>query len=254
MLAAERRQRILAHIQHNGVVKTKELASALKVAVMTVRRDLVELEHQGLLQRTHGGATEPRSRDLSYGLRERLNRLQKEQLGLAAAQLVKAGESVFIDAGTTCIEVARHLRKRRLSSLFIVTASIKVSSELSGASGIKVIQLGGELYGESYGVIGSSANDTLSQMRPDWAFVGAVGVDPSIGLTNNNTLEVPLKQLALKVARRAVILVDSSKIGRAGLILISPISQPYTLLTTATLSPDTLATFKHHGWEVIAPA
>jgi DeoR/GlpR family transcriptional regulator of sugar metabolism len=254
VLAAERHQRILANIHHHGVVKTKELASALKVSVMTVRRDLAALEHQGLLQRTHGGATEPRSRDQSYGLRERVNRLQKERLGLAAAQLVKAGESVFIDAGTTCIEVARHLRKRRLSSLSIVTASIKVSSELSGLDRIRVVQLGGELYGQSYGVVGSSANDTLSQMRLDWAFVGAVGVDPSIGLTNNNEIEVPLKRIALKVARRAVILVDSSKIGRAGLALISPISQPYTLLTTAALSPDTLAAFRHYGWEVIAPA
>lgn len=254
MLAAERHQKILALIRQRGVVKTKELASVLKVSVMTVRRDLAELEHQVLLQRTHGGATEPRSRDLSYGLRERLNRLQKERLGLSAAQLVKAGESVFIDAGTTCIEVARHLRKRHLTSLFVVTASIKVSSELSGLDRIKVVQLGGELYGESYGVVGSSAHDTLSQMRLDWAFVGAVGVDASIGLTNNNVLETPLKQLALKVARRAVILVDNSKIGRAGLALISPISEPYTLLTTAHLSAEFISVLTHYGWEVMPPA
>jgi DeoR/GlpR family transcriptional regulator of sugar metabolism len=254
MLASERQRCIVERLRLQGFIKTVDLERAFGVSAMTIRRDLDELEHRGLLRRVRGGAAALEARDVGYGLRERVNRLEKEALGRRAAELVASGEVVFIDAGTTCIEVARHLLKRQLKSLYLVTSSVKVSAELAGSYGIKVTQLGGEIYDQSFGVVGEAAVRKLANLRVDWAFLGACGFDFELGLTNNNHFEVAVKRAALRSARRSVFLLDSSKWGRATLAQIAPVSEPHTLITSSRLSLVEHRRLKAGGWEVIEVA
>jgi DeoR family transcriptional regulator, fructose operon transcriptional repressor len=218
---------------------------------MTIRRDLAELEHRGLVRRVRGGAATLRSRDVGYGLRERLNRPQKEAIGRRAAALVASGEKVFIDAGTTCLEVARFLAKRQLPRLYLVTTSLKVSAELGGIPEITLVQLGGEIYDQSCGVVGEPALKTLRTLRVDWAFLGASAFDVGMGPSNNNPIEVLVKRAAIKSAKRAVFLVDGSKLGQVALAQICPIDEAHTLITTAKFSGGDERRLRSLGWEVI---
>ena len=249
MLATERKQSLLRRIEAEGFVKLSDLQTDYNVSLMTLRRDLRELEHRGLVRRVRGGATIPTAKDIGYGSRERINRLEKEAIGKHAASLVNSGQSVYIDSGTTCMEVARHLLKRQLSNLSLITPSVKVSAELAGRPGIKIIQLGGEIYGTSFGVVGDSVTSVLAQTRVDWAFVGTCGFDVEAGVTNNNAIEVPVKKAAVAGARRCVFLADSSKIGRATLVQIAPITPAHTLITTRLHASDHKALEKL-GWQV----
>lgn len=251
MLAGERQQRIVQRVEAEGFVKVQELSGEFGVSAMTVRRDIAELDHRGLVRRMRGGAASLRARDIGYGLRERINRREKEDIGRRAAELVGAGEVVYIDAGTTCIEVARHLVKRELAPLYLVTSSVKVSAELAGLKGIHLTQLGGEIYDQSFGAVGEPAVGGLARVRLDWAFLGASGVDAELGMTNNNHVEVRVKRAALESAERAVFLADGSKLGRASVARIVSVDEPHTLITTAALSGDDRRRLEARGWEVI---
>jgi DeoR/GlpR family transcriptional regulator of sugar metabolism len=251
VLAGERQQRLVQRVEAEGFVKVQELTEEFGVSAMTVRRDIAELEHRGLVRRVRGGAASLHTRDIGYGLRERMNRREKEDIGRRAAELVRPGATVFIDAGTTCIEVARHLVKRQLAPLYLVTASVKVTAELAGLNGVKVMQLGGEIYDQSFGAVGEAAVRKLARLRLDWAFLGASGVDLELGMTNNNHFEVQVKRAALKSARRGVFLADSSKLGRASLARVVAIDEPHTLITTDALSCDDKQMLEARGWEVI---
>ena len=134
MLPSERQGSILERVNDAGYAKTTDLQEVFGVSHMTVQRDLRDLEHRGLLRRVRGGAAALGTHDVGYGLRERLNRLEKEAIGRAAAALVENGQSVFIDAGTTALEVARHLAKAFASTLNLVTTSVKVSAELAASA------------------------------------------------------------------------------------------------------------------------
>ncbi len=188
--------------------------------------------------------------DIGYGLRERLNRLEKEAIGRAAATLVESGQSVFIDAGTTALEVARHLAKRALT-LNLITTSVKVSAELAGLPNLRVRQLGGDIYAQSFGVAGPETVAALSNLYLDWAFLGTAGVSVKTGLTNNNHTEVSVKRAAALRSSRTVFLADSSKLNRTALVQIADITEPHTLLTTRKLSSGDAKGFRDRGWEVI---
>lgn len=228
MLASERQRCIVEGLRARGFAKTAELQQAFSVSAMTIRRDLVELEHRGLLRRVRGGAAALEARDIGDSLRERVNRLEKEATERRAATLVSSGKAVFIDAGTTCIEVAHHLLQRQLKSLYRVTSSVKVLAELAVSYGIKITQLGGATYAQSFRV------RKLATLRVDWAFLRACGFDCELGLTNH--FEVAIKRAAVRSARRGVFLLDSSKWGRTTLAQIAPVSEPHTLITSSRLS------------------
>ena len=251
MLPSERQGDILKRINGAGYAKATDLQEIFGVSHMTIQRDLRDLEHRGLIKRVRGGAASLDTRDLGYGLHERINRLEKEAIGLAAAALVQNGQSVFIDAGTTALEVARHLVKRSLGKLNLVTSSVKVSAEVAGLPRLNVRQLGGDIYAQSFGVIGSEVVGALEHLNLDWAFLSTAGVDAKSGLTNNNHLEVAVKQAAIQSSRRVVFLADSSKLGLTKLVQITSLDTPHTLVTTQQLPSRERKTFKKLGWEVI---
>lgn len=252
ILGAERRQQILDHLARYGAVKVATLSHALGFSQATVRRDLAHLDRAGLVRRTHGGAllpaggpaeVEPRPRDkaaLCYD--------EKRAIGRAAAQLVKPGDVIALNGGTTTTQVARALRT--LSSLRVITNSVSVALELADLPGIEVTLTGGTLRGslELYGPI---IEQVLQGLYAQVAFLGVDGLTLRHGLTTYNPLEAHANRLILSRAERVVVVADHTKIGRVTTALIAPCAAVHMLITDAGALAEDLEVFRQAGITVI---
>jgi DeoR/GlpR family transcriptional regulator of sugar metabolism len=212
MLAAQRRQLILRAVRDERVAGVVELAQRFDVSEMTVRRDLAHLAREGKLVRVHGGAIsereEPPFAEIAV---ERLD--AKERIGRAAAELVRDGETVMIDIGTTTLQLARALHGRELT---VVTSSLAVVEELLPDHSIELLVLGGLVRRNYRSLVGLLAEDALRQLSADVAFLGASGIRDDLAVMDSTMVEVPIKRGMIAAAGRRVLLVDAQKFRMAG--------------------------------------
>jgi DeoR/GlpR family transcriptional regulator of sugar metabolism len=204
----QRRETILAQAYELGHVTVKQLAGDLAVSPSTVRRDLRQLAQGGQLQLVYGGAVLKRNSDHSFRSKALRNIEAKRTIGRLAAEIVGDGEQVFIDSGTTCLELAPHLRRKR--GLSVIVNSVRAAEELD-APGLSVILLGGQYRPERMDAIGPMARDALEQLRGYVAFVGTDGLDTEFGLTASDIESAHLYRLAVRNARESILLADHSK-------------------------------------------
>ena len=223
LLARDRSQRILTLLEAQGSLTNAVLAQTLGVSAMTVRRDLLDLEHQGLVRRVHGGVELPSSPDRGFSLRSRQGRVAKQAIGRAAAALVQSGETVYLDAGSTAMELALSLRLRPLERVRIVTHAINIAAEFAGLPNFSLIQVGGEILGQTYAATGPLALETLSKLRFDRLFLGAQGFSVEAGLTDSNLLEAELKAAAIRSATEVILIADASKWRRISFARVAPL-------------------------------
>lgn len=212
--ALERRDLILRALEHEGRVSVGELARHLGVSEVTVRKDLDWLEARQRLVRTHGGAlaTNARSSELAFEVRESLNRAAKDAIGQAAAAMVENGESICLDASTTALAVARHLKSR--TELTVVTNGVRIAAELAGVQGITVLMPGGRFRWEAFSLVGAWGLPLFSRINIRRAFVGAAGFTLEEGLTDIMEEEAQLKGAMVEAAREVVAIIDYSKWSR----------------------------------------
>lgn len=210
MLTAQRKKLILARLVGAQELKAKDLALELGISEDTIRRDMRELAAKGLLQRVHGGAlpAAPALGDLAQ--RQSLSVDEKSELGNAGASLVRAGQMVFLDGGTTALQVARHLNPAL--RLTVVTHSPTVALELAGKPQVEVIMLGGRLFRHSMVNMGPSVIRELLQFRADLFFMGVTGVHPTYGLTTGDVEEAEIKRAFLARAAETIVLASSEKL------------------------------------------
>ncbi len=218
MLAVERRERILRSLERSAAVSTDEFAAELGVSPETVRRDLIQLERKGMLRRVHGGAA-PLARPARltsaepvYSERVLEQFEAKQVIGVAAAALVQPGQTVVIDVGTTCLEVARALPHDLRAT--IATPSLLVAAELSTRPGVGVLMAGGRVRAGDLACSGAETIDFFRDLHADIAFLGSGALSPAAGLTDYNRDEVPTKRMILARAEKVLALVDSSKFDR----------------------------------------
>ena len=212
-LAPERQNRMLEILRQRGAVRVDELCEALGVSPATIRRDLEILESAGGLRRVHGGAVSGQSRleeplfDDKTGLADE----EKRAIARTALAYIREGDTVYLDGGSTLLELARLLRDR--GDITVVTNSLRAAAELA-ASGPRLMLLGGEFRRRSQTVVGTMTRATLDTIYLDVAFMGTIGLDLEAGLTTTDPNEAFTKQLVMTRARRVVLLADSSKIGK----------------------------------------
>jgi DeoR family transcriptional regulator of aga operon len=250
MLNEERRRAILEMINRDGRGIVKELSHHFKASHVTIRKDLEILHNQGLIHRTHGGALPLQTGallDFSLQEKEKLHRKEKERIGLAAAALVTEGESVLLDSGTTTTVVAHALRDRK--QLTIITNAVNIAAELAGAS-IEVILTGGILREKSFSLVGPLAEETLRSLSADILFLGVDGIDVHFGLTTPNLLEARVNRVMVEIARRTVVVCDSSKFGRRSLSLIAPMSKIHQVVTDNRIPKSDMKALEDSGIEV----
>jgi DeoR family transcriptional regulator, fructose operon transcriptional repressor len=215
MLAAERHSRIADALRLTRTVSTDELAHDLKVSVETIRRDFVELERRGQLRRVHGGATaagEPRMEEASFTERRAMAFDAKVAIGRAAAELVKPGQTLVIDIGTTAEEVAKALPGDFHGT--VATCSLRVATELAGRPDVTVLMSGGRVRGGDLACSNAQTVAFFSDIRADIAFLGSGGFDAVAGLTDYYIDEVATRRVIIANAAQAYVLADSTKIGR----------------------------------------
>lgn len=213
MKTGPRRQQILNLLEETGSLDVGDLADRFAVSVVTIRKDLDDLEREGLLQRTFGGAVfSHRSRfNKSFLERAGLHRREKRAIAAAALDYVKDGDTIILDAGTTTLALAQ-LLKQQVKSAFIITCSVPVALELSSA-GYDILLLGGMVRNKSLALLGRETLAVLDRYRADKAFLGSSGFTAENGHTTPNPDDAQIKEAIMRVSEEIYVLVDSSKYG-----------------------------------------
>jgi len=247
----ERQRQIIQILQDQQRITVAELSRVFAVSEPTVRKDLARLERRGVVTRTHGGAvlSSPHERELAFAVREELQRAEKERIGAAAAQLVREGYSIALDASTTSLYLARHLRGRR--DLTVVTNGIRVATELAGLPGMTVFVPGGMLRAESLSLIGLWCESVLQQINIRIAFLGAMGFTLPEGLTDMNAEEAKLKQAIAEAAKHVVAIIDHTKWGHVAFSTFCPTERIGQIVTDAAAPTDMVERVRQKGIDVV---
>lgn len=215
MTGDERRQQVAEFLARRGFADLSVLVSELGVSESTIRRDLSQLEDEGIVRRTHGGAVfvSDRFSALNYSAREGTQVDQKQAIGRAAAERVEDGETILIDGGTTTFQVARQLMSRTLQ---VVTNSLPIANLLSSAATIELIFVGGYIYPRTGVALGPIARQALASLHFSKVFMGAAGITEE-GLYNANVLLVEAQEQMMASADEVIVVADHTKFGRRSL-------------------------------------
>lgn len=237
MRTGQRQREILRQLYVTGYVGAKELAATLSVDSSTIRRDLDALARAGRLERTHGGARALAGAvDVPYAIKQREHLAAKQAIAAAACALVREGDSVLLDSGSTTYQLAIELRSRR--DLTIVTNDLLIGHAVADYPGVRLLVTGGEMLNSTYTLFGDRAVAFVEALRVDWTFLGVDAIEISTGITNTNTLEIPLKRMMLAVARTRVALADSSKFGQRALVRVADVTELDRIITDDGLLDD----------------
>jgi DeoR/GlpR family transcriptional regulator of sugar metabolism len=249
MLKEERHQTILTQVElHNRVLLT-DIAEILDVSIDTARRDVKELDLDSKLRKVHGGAislgftTNSARNNNIYALS------QKTIIAEKAASLLKNGGVIFIDGGTTCLELARILPSDIQLTCF--TLSLPVAMELNSKANVNVIFIGGKISKEAQIAIGASATDVLSEIKVDYSFIGTGYVDSSFGLTEFDWDIVQVKKAVIKASKKTVLLCISEKLNSQHRYKTCDINAINTMITELDSEDDQLKLFRNHDVRII---
>lgn len=251
MLSEERRQAILHLLDTMGNVTVAELGARFEVSEMTIRRDLDELERQGLLRRVHGGAVRGRGRSyepaflIRYGLRQ----AEKERIAAAAADLIQNGDSIALDVGTTTLEVAKRLKGKR--DLTVITPSLRIANQLAEMQDLRLILPGGLLRPGELSLVGALAEETFRQFYVDKLFMGIGGIDLEAGLTEFNLEDALVKKAMLRAAKEIIVVADASKFGVVTFSVVAPLQVVNRIVTDSAISPAMVDRLRERNIEVI---
>jgi len=243
----ERRKQILAQLYDRKHLTVKELAASMDVSGATVRRDLKALADDDELVLVHGGATINRKRDFSFQAKQLRAVDEKRVIGRLAASLVRDGDQVFLDSGTTCSEMVPSLKK--LNGVTVLTNSARLALELN-APGLSVFLIGGQYRPERMDTVGPMAMRALNQVRGYAAFIGADGLSMDFGPSAGDVDSADLHHMVVENAREAVLLVDGSKFGGASLFQIFDWSRITKVVTDCEPEDPWKRFFEEHNVEV----
>lgn len=212
MFAEERKKRIVKLLENKKRASVNELSESFDVSRATIRRDLSELEKSGFLRRTHGGAILSGSSKLEPSFKEKEDKLaaEKKLIGKKAAKIIKNGDTIFIDAGTTTRHIIDFLEDKK--DLTIVTHALHIINKVNEQNlDCELIVVGGNFKWSTEAMIGPMAEDYLKKLRVDKSFVGLNGFNLESAATTPDLREAKIKEIALEIAGENFILFDQSK-------------------------------------------
>jgi DeoR/GlpR family transcriptional regulator of sugar metabolism len=235
-LAPERQTRLGEIVQQRGVVRVEELTDLLRVSPATIRRDLETLEEAGQLRRVHGGAISAHGRMTEPLFDDKTSIAANEKRAIAdeAARLINTDDTIYLDGGSTVLELAKILRPR--SDITVVTNSLRAAVELS-TSDVTLILVGGELRKRSQTIVGALTRKILDELHIDIAFMGTIGLTLEEGMTTTAPAEAYTKELIMAHSNRTVLLVDSAKIGNVSFARAGDLNEVDTLITDRVADP-----------------
>jgi DeoR family transcriptional regulator, fructose operon transcriptional repressor len=250
----ERKRFILDKLSQSEQVEVVDITDAFQVSAITARRDLDQLEKEGLLVRTHGGAIKQpqvagKKKLFSYDEKAVTNKERKEYIGGLAAKLIQEGDVIFIDSGSTLFHLVEYLKK--FEHLIVITNSLPVASELLGHPNVGINLIGGEVDHERKAVYGLVAASTLEHYHVNKAFIGADGVSLQRGLTTYDEKEAAISRKIAATADEVYLLSDSSKIEKNSFVKFAPLSILKALVTDYELPADVKSAYSEKGITII---
>ncbi|NAZ76093.1 DeoR family transcriptional regulator [Kineococcus sp. T13] len=257
MISSERRRRIVAAVHADGAASVRRLAEQLQVSESTIRRDLEHLDRDGELLRTYGGALapgggqRPRAADAGespFAVEREQHVELKERVAARAAGLVRDGDVVVLDIGTTTPLVARHLRGRDVT---VITSNLGVLDELRGDGAVRLVVLGGVLRRNYQTLVGSLAEAALRQVNADLVLLSCTGVKPNGRVVDNMAVETPVKQAMIEAAERRVLLATEVKFPGQGSYRLCSLADVDVLVTTDGAPETTTNLCREAGGKVI---
>lgn len=258
-LPAGRRADLAFHVAEVGQVTVAGLASRFGVSLDTIRRDLDQLDADGVLIRTHGGAmglsAMPRA-DTGLDVRVRLQAEAKERIAALAATLVADGSALMMNAGTTVLAVARHLVNHR--ELTIATNNLRLSGEISAAVCRDIFVFGGSVRHSAQATLGpvgfaAAPGGAALDIRCDLAVIAVGSVDARDGYFTSYPAEAVMMAEMMSRAARVAVLADSSKFGRRQFAQVAELGRADVFVTDGPPPPELAAALDAAGVEVLHP-
>ncbi|MBB3119301.1 DeoR/GlpR family DNA-binding transcription regulator [Pseudoduganella violacea] len=245
MLTRQRKELLLQILKQDGQIVAKTLSERLNLSEDTIRRDLRELAKEGLLERVHGGALPASPAMGNFAQRQQISADAKPAIGRAAAAMVRPGQVVFIDGGTTAVQLARHL-PRDLRAM-VVTHSPSIAVELAEHPSIDVLMIGGRLFKHSIVAVGAATMEAISQIRADIFFMGVCSLHPEAGITTGDYEEGCVKRAISAASLRTVVLASQEKLDTAAPFQIAPLSQVSDIVVNAGVEERLIAPYRAMG-------
>jgi DeoR family fructose operon transcriptional repressor len=253
LLGVERQRIILDILKREGVVRTAELCEMLNVSAVTIRSDLRDLEKAGECEIIWGGAvSKSPASDAETRLEQRsqFHHTSKKLIGAKAAELIKEGQTIILDAGTTTVEIVNHL-PRDFEYLRVVTPALNVAVATTHYPYIELVMPGGVLRNLTRSLVGPQTIRSLEMFNADWFFLASGGFDIEHGVTTGNIMEVEVKRTMLKQAAKVVLVADGSKFGRNLSLNVSPLSGIDVLITDDQMRDEDVQAVEELGVTVI---
>jgi DeoR/GlpR family transcriptional regulator of sugar metabolism len=253
IFARERRDLIARVVQEHGRARVVDLSERMHVSAVTIRKDLEALAAEGRIMRAHGGALAitDGGAEGAFEVRERYQRAEKDRIGAAAAASVIDGESIALDASTTALAIARHLRARGgWAHLTVITNGLRIASELAGVPGITVAMPGGFVRWEAMSVVGPLGEGLFSRVNIQRAFLGAAGFTIESGLSDATQEEADIKRLMTAHARQVIGVIDHTKWERAAFATFCPTDELTTIISDALPVPATVDALRRRSVEL----
>jgi DeoR/GlpR family transcriptional regulator of sugar metabolism len=254
MLSEPRRRRILEWMQEEGSARVRDLAQAFSVSEATIRQDLERLEGDGHITREHGGAflnTVP-SQVGAMTLQHTENMDKKRKIGALAASLVKDGETLILDAGSTTTEVALRLVMRR--DLTVITNALNIAVILGAVPGFAVHMPGGQFKAPTLSLSGDKSVEYFKNIFTGKLFLATAGVALDAGLTYPSFADLQLKEAMIKAASHVYLVADSSKINKSSFTRLGALEVVHSFITDDGISDRDAKAFEARGIEMlIAP-
>ena len=252
MNKTERHQEILNLLISKERIEINELCEMFHIVPMTARRDLKELEEQGKLIRTHGGAALPPEKEdvnLPFFQRTKINSAQKLAIAAKACSFLKAGQHIFLASGTTVHAFAQSLKES--IPLTVITDAVNISYELSAFSNIHLLSVGGELRPNSLTLTGKMAEENLSHFQMEAAFIGINAIDLDGNIYVSSIVESSILHVLFERVPHIYILADASKLGQKDFVHVGTLDSRHTLITTKEIPEICLETYQSLGAQVI---
>ncbi len=250
---SQRRQQISELVRLHGSVQVTSLASRFGVSAQTVRKDLRYLAERGVMARAYGGAIDSSAvgagpAEPHYEAKRSTHMDEKRRIGERAAAMVKPGDTIAIDSGTTAIELAEALPNIEVT---VVTNDFGVLTALTPKGNINIVMLGGELRRKNMAFYGGLTVEALDALHVDMLFLGVDGFDLERGITTHYEPEAMLNRKMVETARVVVAITDSSKFSKICLHRIIPISELDVLITDRDAPDDVVQAADHLGFELV---
>jgi len=246
----ERQLNILDLLQKRRTASVAFLARRFGVSGATIRRDLMKLQDRGHITKTYGGAIVSPSTQSEFSHNQRLTRniREKQRIGKCAAERIQPGSSIFLDSGTTALQIAENLKERNLVT--VVTNGLTIAQTLGSSEGIQLYVVGGRYRPVSCDMVGPTLIAALRRFAVDIAFISVDGFDPEYGMSAADHAEAEVARAAMGIANQKIIIADSSKGRKRAFAWICSISEIDGVISDTALSKQVVEELTQAGVEV----